>query len=112
MRYDRREIMTRAWNLYRKNNQTVSFGECLHRSWAVAFAAPVNAQRIDRAKMAAGVAEETDTWYGWHSKGLNVRHGEHCLFQVELIQASKGDSATYIASFFGASQVATAEEAA
>lgn len=111
MRYDRREIMTRAWTLYRKGNQTVTFGECLHRSWAVAFAAPENARRVDSAKMAAGVTEETDTWFGWHSRGLDVKHGEHCLFQAELIHASKGDGITYIASFFGASQVATAEAA-
>lgn len=111
MRYDRREIMTRAWNLYRKNNQTLTFGECLHRSWMVAFAEPENAKRISDAKAAAGVTEETDTWFGWHSRGLDVRHGEHCLFQAVLIRASKGDGVTYIASFFGASQVAEVEAA-
>lgn len=32
-------------------------------------------------------------------------HGAKALFQVVLIHSSKGDSQTYRASFFGASQV-------
>lgn len=103
-KWNLREIMLRAWRLWRKGGLS-SFGEALHRAWAAAKAAPVNAQRIAEAKAAAGVAEETDTWAGWKAAGFEVIHGSKALFGADLIYASRGDGAVYKARFFGRSQV-------
>lgn len=103
MRYDLRAIMLRAWRLYREGKG--SFAECLHRAWISEKAAPVNAERIQAAKEAAGITEETNTWSGWKKAGFEVIHGSKALFGCDLIHGSKGDGAIYKARFFGASQV-------
>ncbi len=106
MKYDMRKIMLRAWTNYRKNqNKGLSFGECLHRAWITAKAEGINAERIEAAKTAAGVQEETNTWSGWKSMGYEVIHGSKALFGAELIWGSRGDGAVYKARFFGRSQV-------
>lgn len=103
-KYDLSKIMTRAWKLFRKLG--ITFAEALHRAWNVAKAEPVNAKRVEDAKQAAGITEDCDTWAGWKARGFEVIHGSKCLFQVELIHASKGDDAKpYKASFFTESQV-------
>ena len=104
MRYDLSHIMTKAWNIYRKNND-VCFGTCLHRSWNSAKSRPINAERIAVAKAIAGVSEETNTWSDWKKLGYEVIHGSKALFGVDLIHSSRGDGKTYRASFFGISQV-------
>ena len=104
MKYNLKEIMTRAWQNFRK--YAISFAEALHRAWLSAKAAPINANRIETAKAEAGVTEETHTWKEWKDMGFEVIHGMKCLFQSILIYGSKGDGATYTASFFGKSQVA------
>ena len=63
MKYNLSEIMHKAWKLYRKD--VAAFGECLHRAWNSAKAEPINAQRIEKAQQAAGVAEQVNTWTGW-----------------------------------------------
>ena len=103
MRYNLRQIMQRAWRNFRKGG--LSFAEALHRAWLSAKAEPINARRIEDAKAAAGITEETQTWYGWQTLGYEVIHGSKALFGVDLIYGSKGDGATYKARFFGASQV-------
>ena len=103
MKWDLRTIMLTAWKLYRKGG--ISFAEALHRAWISAKAAPVNAQRIEDAKAAAGITEDVKTWSGWKEAGFEVIHGSKALFQAVLIYGSKGDNATYRASFFGVSQV-------
>lgn len=95
--------MCKAWKLFRKGIGT--FAECLHRAWNSAKAEPINAQRIAEARQSAGVTEQVNTWAGWKAAGYEVQHGAKALFQAVLIHASKGDSATYRASFFGRSQV-------
>ncbi len=104
MKYNLRAIMLRAWKNYRANKE-LSFGECLHRAWLTAKAEDVNAQRIERAKAAAGISEETNTWSGWKQLGYEVIHGSKALFGTELIWGSRGDGAVYKARFFGRSQV-------
>ena len=104
MKYNLREIMLRAWRLYREG-KGLSFGECLHRAWLSEKAQPVNAERIEAAKAAAGITEEVNTWAGWKRLGYEVIHGSKALFKTVLIHGSKGDNATYTASFFSASQV-------
>lgn len=101
--YNLKEIMLRAWRLYRENEE-LSFSEALHRSWISAKAEPVNAQRIEEAKAAAGIEEETNTWSGWRKLGREVIHGSKALFGAALIWGSKGDGAEYKARFFGLSQ--------
>ena len=103
MTYNLHEIMCKAWKLFRKGIGT--FAECLHRAWNSAKAEPVNAQRIAEARQSAGVTEQVNTWAGWKAAGYEVVHGSKSLFQAVLIHASKGDTATYRASFFGRSQV-------
>ena len=88
-----------------KDHAEISFSEALHRAWLSAKAAPINAQRIAEAKAEAGITEETATWSAWKNAGYEVIHGSKALFGCELIYGSKGDSATYKARFFGASQV-------
>lgn len=103
MKYNLSEIMHKAWKLYRKG--VAAFAECLHRAWASAKAQPVNDKRIAKARQSAGVTEQVNTWAGWKAAGYEVVHGSKSLFQAVLIHASKGDTATYRASFFGRSQV-------
>lgn len=104
MKYNLKSIMTRAWKLFRKFSD-LPFGECLHRAWLSAKAEEVNQKRIEDAKQAAGVTEETNTWSGWKQAGYEVVHGSKALFGTELIWGSKGDGAVYKARFFGRSQV-------
>lgn len=96
-------IFANAWDLFRKG--TLLFGECLHRSWQAYKALDENAKRIEEAKAAAGITEETETWSNWRAKGYEVIHGSKALFGCDLIYAMKGDGAIYKARFFGASQV-------
>lgn len=103
MKWNLRNIMLRAWRLYRKDG--ISFAEALHRAWLTAKAEPVNAARVEEAKAAAGITEEVKTWSGWRDAGFEVVHGSKALFGVSLIWGSKGDGAEYKASFFGLSQV-------
>lgn len=106
MKYNLSRIMLKAWKIYRQNREKgISFSESLHRAWLSAKAEEVNAKRIEAAKQAAGVTEETNTWSGWKELGYEVIHGSKSLFGTELIWGSKGDGATYKARFFGRSQV-------
>lgn len=104
MRYDLRAIMLRAWRLYREGNG-LTFAECLHRAWISEKAQPVNTERIEAAKQAAGIMEEVNTWSGWKKAGYEVIHGSKALFGCDLIHGSKGDGAIYKVRFFGVSQV-------
>ena len=103
MKYNLSKIMTKAWELFRKLE--ITFSEALHRAWVSAKAEPVNANRIEAAKAAAGIVEAVNTWAGWKALGFEVIHGSKALFGCDLIYGSKGDGAIYKARFFGASQV-------
>lgn len=104
MKYNLSKIMKMAWTNYRKISG-LTFGEALHRAWISAKAEEVNGQRIEAAKAAAGIQEDTDTWHGWKLKGYEVIHGSRALFGADLIWGSRGDGAIYKARFFGRSQV-------
>ena len=103
-KYDLRAIMLRAWKLFRKIGN-LSFSECLHRSWLSAKAEEINAKRVEDAKAAAGIIEESNTWAGWKQLGYEVIHGSKALFGADLIWGSRGDGRIYKARFFGRSQV-------
>ena len=104
MKFDLSRIMTLAWELFRKTD-IISFSECLHRAWQAEKAQPINAQRIEEAKAAAGITEDCNTWSAWRDLGYEVIHGSKALFQTVLIYATRGDGEVYKASFFSASQV-------
>ena len=101
-RWNLREIMTRAWMIFRK--AVVSFSEALHRAWLCAKSETENAARIAAAKTAAGISEAVNTWTGWKAVGREVIHGSKAAFGVDLIYGSKGDGAIYKARFFTESQ--------
>ena len=103
MQYDLSHIMKRAWEIFRKGN--MQFAEALHRAWLSAKARFLNAKRIEDAKESTGITEEVNTWSAWKKLGYEVVHGSKALFSTELMWGSKGDGATYKASFFGRSQV-------
>lgn len=104
MKYNLSKIMLKAWKVYRKT-KNISFAEALHRAWLSAKAEEVNNSRIETAKKVANVTESINTWAGWKKAGYEVIHGSKALFGAVLIWGSRGDGATYRASFFGASQV-------
>ena len=104
MKYNLQKIMLRAWRIYREKKE-LSFAECLHRAWLSAKAEEINAKRIETAKQAAGITEETNTFAKWKELGYKVKHGASALFGCSLIWGSRGEGATYKASFFGKSQV-------
>lgn len=101
--YNLSKIMLAAWRNFRRGG--ISFAEALHRAWLSAKAAPINQARIQAAKAAAGIMEDTNTWHGWKEAGYEVIHGSKALFGCSLIWGSRGDGAVYQARFFGASQV-------
>lgn len=104
MKYNLSKIMLKAWKIYRKT-RGISFAEALHRAWLSAKAEEVNNCRVESAKKAANVTEPINTWAGWKKAGYEVIHGSKALFGAVLIWGSRGEGATYRASFFGASQV-------
>ena len=104
MKFNLRNIMLKAWELYRKFKD-LKFAECLHRAWISAKSIEINNKRIEDAKKAAGITETTKTWNDWRATGYEVIHGSKALFGCELIWGSKGDGQTYKARFFGISQV-------
>ena len=73
----------------------------------VVKAEEINAKRLEDAKHAAGITEETNTFAKWKELGYKVKHGASALFGCSLIWGSRGDGAEYKASFFGKSQVET-----
>lgn len=105
-KFDKRAIMLKAWKLVRKF--AISIAEGLRRAWASAKAATENARRIETQRIMHGISEPIDTWAGWKRAGLQVRHGEHAAFTVELISNSKGVGGSRKVAFFAADQVEAA----
>lgn len=103
--FNLREIMLRAWRIYRKGDNKLTFAESLHRAWTTEKAKGENERRVAAAKEEAGVVEEVKTWKQWKDAGYEVQHGSTSLFKVLLIWGSRGDDAEYCANFFGFSQV-------
>lgn len=82
-KYDLSMIMKKAWKIFRKVQ--VTFAEALHRSWLSAKAEEINQKRIERARSAAGVTEEVNTWSGWKALGYEVVHGCKALFGCDIL---------------------------
>ena len=94
-RYDLSSIMRAAWGIFRKG--VASFSVALRMAWA-------NAKTHNSAKDAAGITEETHTWYGWKELGYEVRHESKALYQAVIADPAT-NSGTRRASYFGRSQV-------
>ena len=94
-RYDNSGIMRAAWDFFRKGAE--SFSVALSMAWA-------NAKTHNTAKEAAGITEETHTWYGWQELGYEVIHESKALYQV-IITDPATKSGTRKTSYFGLSQV-------
>ena len=84
MKYNLSKIMLKAWKVYRKT-KNIRFAEALHRAWLSAKAEEINAKRIEDAKHAAGITEETNTFAKWKELGYKVKHGASALFGCSLI---------------------------
>lgn len=80
-KYDLSHIMKKAWENFHKFKK-LSFGECLHRACLSAKAFYINQKRIEKAKTAAGVEEDINTWSAWKNLGYEVMHGSSALFCV------------------------------
>ena len=94
-RYNLSGIMKAAWSIFRKG--VSSFSMALKMAWA-------NARSRNAAAEAAGVTEETHTWYGWKELGYEVTHESRCLYQAILADPAT-KSGTRRTSYFGLSQV-------
>lgn len=103
MKYDRKKIFEDAWRIFRKGKY--NFSESLRRAWITAKATEENAKKVREAKEAAGITEETRSWYGWKMAGYEVIHGSKALFKAVLITGDT-KNCTYKKAYFGASQVA------
>lgn len=110
MKYNMKEIMTKAWEIFRKaaKKVAITFAEALHRAWQTAKVAEINSQIVRDAMEAEGITEECRQWYGWKMAGRMVKHESKCLFQCILFDPAKGDNATKVASYFGISQTEVA----
>lgn len=93
--FNRSQIFVTAWKFFRKGVST--FSEALRMAWA-------NAKRAATAKEAAGITEETHTWYGWKELGYEVIHESKAMYQT-VIHDPSTKSGTRRTSYFGASQV-------
>ena len=99
MKYNRANIMSAAWRIFRKGIHT--FAQALRMAWA-------NAKAHNEAKAASGVTEETHTWAGWRDLGYEVIHESKALYKAILADPAT-KSGTRITCYFGASQVAPIE---
>lgn len=94
-KYNLNSVMSEAWRLQRKADATSS--QALRMAWA-------NEKARHAAQEAAGIDEETHTWYGWKQLGYEVIHESKALYQaITADPATK--SGTRRASYFGRSQV-------
>ena len=99
MKYNRSKIMRVAWTLFRKGIR--SFSEALRMAWH-------NAKIVLMARKAAGVTEETHTWYGWKTLGYEVIHESKALFKA-VINDPATKKGTRVTCYFGRSQVRLVE---
>ena len=87
-KFDLSAIMCKAWKLYRKG--VGSFAEALHRAWNSAKAAPINAQRIEEAQQAAGVAEPVTHGQDGKPPGTWWSMAQRLCFRRCLSTAARG----------------------
>ena len=105
MKYNLSNIMTKAWELYRKAFLKITtFGEALRRAWAIAKVEDENARIISEAMAASGIAERMRTWPGWQAEGREVIHESKNVLQVTIHDPSRGIGKTRVISFFTESQ--------
>ena len=105
MKYNLSNIMSKAWEIYRKPILKVKdFGEALHRAWEIAKVADDNDRIIKEAIAKSGIKEPLKTWYAWYMEGREVIHESKCVLQVTVADPARGDGKTRVLSFFTLSQ--------
>ena len=104
MKYNLKDIMTRAWGIFRKpkHYKAYTFAEALHRAWAEAKVAPEVEAIIAKAK--ANLPETAHTHYGWTQHGREVIHESKTVMQVTIPYPAWGDGRTKVLSYFLESQ--------
>lgn len=114
MKFDLVKIMTRAWEIYRKNKHyhAESFAEALHRSWSEYKMYPEVHEILEKAVVESGIEETVKTWFEWTLDGRKVMHDEKSLFSVEIPYPAWGDGRTKVVHFFGYHQTDLAENVA
>ena len=81
MKYNLSKIMLKAWKVYRKT-KNISFAEALHRAWLSAKAEEINVKRIEDAKHAAGITEETNNVLKrLRQQGIEIERFTHHAFR-------------------------------
>ena len=94
-KYNLSSIMRAAWGFFRKG--ITFFSVALRMAWA-------NEKARHAAQEAAGIDEETHTWYGWKQLGYEVIHKSKALYQAVITDPST-KSGPRRTSYFGLSQV-------
>lgn len=89
MKYDKKEIMKKAWELFKANRYGHDFGICLRYAWK-------DAREV---KALADANGEIRTYKGWNFFGREVRHGEKNIGQV-IVFDPKTKTGTRTISFF------------
>lgn len=89
MKYNRKEIMTTAHELYR-DGRFGGWAECLRKAW-------YNAKAVRATVEALG--GDANTWFGWTLLGLEVIHGETAKAKVEVYKPLKTKTTTKKAYF-------------
>ena len=92
---DKREVMVRAWRLFRAN-RFGTFATCLKMAWE-------DVKAIRAAKAEAKVNEPVKTYIEWQAMGREVAHGLTNLFKVVLNDA-KTKNGKRVNVFFGYTQ--------
>ena len=94
-KFNKREIMKRAWDFVKKAGYTLS--TALKLAWA-------NAKKLIREIIESGIQERMLTYMGWQNVGKEVIHGQKTVLQVVLPDPTKAKGRT-ILSYFTESQV-------
>ena len=104
-RYNLRQLMCKAWSLYRKaaKKAAVTFSEALKAAWVWIRVQASNAAKIEAVAQSLGIKEEFHSWAGWQSLGRQVIHTEEAMFKVEVADPTT-KKGTRVKSFFLYSQ--------
>lgn len=96
--YNLKNIMNKAWNLFRANFGT--FSDCLKQAWEEAK------ELVSAVKI---IGAEVRTWFGWKQMGFEVMHGSKAVFQRTIADTTT-KSGYRVVSYFTRSQVAPIAE--
>ena len=101
MKYNLKNIMTKAWNIFKKaaKKTAITFSEALKLAWAWGKAQIANKAIVEAAAEAAGIVEEYHSWYGWQQLGRMVIHTSEAAFQCVIADPTT-KKGTRVQSYF------------